>query len=394
MDHVLDCSGYEIAKTDIVRAEGAYLFDAGGRRYVDFESGVWCTALGHNHPAVRDAIRAQLERVSHLGYRVESSLAEDAAVAVLDTLPFPDGKCVFLASGSEAVELAVQITRRLTGKPLLLSLADSYLAAYGSAARRDLSEWHLFDWRECAGCPRAAGCSAECIRLRAVPFDRIGGFAFEPGNAGGTVRLPPRGLVRRLAGSVAEHGGLIVVDEVTTGLGRTGLWYGYQHYDLAPDLVALGKGLGNGYPVSCVAMTRAIGARLEKDRFHYAQSHQDDPLGCVIARTVIETLRCEGLIERGARTGDVLRDGLQTIARTHDTVREVRGRGLMAVVEIEETGRTDPVTPLFRKLLDRGFLVGCKPAASLLRFYPPLGISNDDVGGLLTAFDEVLGEEP
>ncbi len=390
MDHVLDCSGYEIAKTDIVRAQGAYLFDAVGDRYVDFESGVWCTALGHNHPAVRDAIQTQLGRVSHLGYRVESALAEDAAVTVQSTLPFSDGKCLFLASGSEAVELTVQIARGLTEKPLLLSLADSFLASYGSAAKRDLSEWRLFDWQECAGCAHAEECSPECPRVRAVPFDQIGGLVLEPGNAGGTVHLPPSGLIRTLARRVREHGGLIVVDEVTTGLGRTGLWYGFQHYDLAPDLVALGKGLGNGYPVSCVAMTRAIGARLESERFHYAQSHQDDPLGCVIAKTVIEALRRERLIERGARMGELLLDGLRLLARAHAAVTDVRGRGLMVVLEVDSAGEGDVVTPLFRKLLDRGFLVGCKPAARLLRFYPPLVISEDDIDGLLAALDDVL----
>ncbi|MDD5264690.1 MAG: aspartate aminotransferase family protein [Candidatus Bipolaricaulis sp.] len=393
MDHVLDCSGYEIVKTDIVRAQGAYLFDAAGDRYVDFESGVWCTALGHNHPAVRDAMQTQLGRVSHLGYRVESALAEDAAVAVQSTLPFSNGKCLFLASGSEAVELTVQIARGLTGKPLLLSLSDSYLAAYGSAARRDLSEWCLFDWRECAGCAHAEECSPECPRVLAVPFDHVGGFAFEPGNAGGTVHLPPSGVIRTLANRVRERGGLIVVDEVTTGFGRTGLWYGFQHYDLTPDLVALGKGLGNGYPVSCVAMTRAIGERLESERFHYAQSHQDDPLGCVIAKTVIDTLRRERLVERGARMGELLLDGLRSVARTHAAVADLRGRGLMTVLEVAGAGTKDVVTPLFRKLLDRGFLVGCKPAARLLRFYPPLVISEDDVDGLLDALDDALKDE-
>lgn len=393
MDHVLDCSGYEIAKADIVRAQGAYLFDAVGDRYVDFESGVWCAALGHNHPAVRDAIHAQLGRVSHLGYRVESSLAEDAAIAVLSTLPLSDGKCLFLASGSEAVELGVQIARELAAKPLLLSLSDSYLAAYGSAAKRDLSEWHLFDWRECTGCAHADECSPECPRVHAVPFDQVGGFVFEPGNAGGTVHLPPGGLIRTLARRVREHGGLIVVDEVTTGLGRTGMWYGFEHYGISPDLVALGKGLGNGYPVSCLAMTRAIGARLESERFHYAQSHQDDPLGCVVAKTVIDTLGRERLVERGARMGELLLDGLRSVARSHAAVTDVRGRGLMIVLEVDGAGRKDVVTPLFRKLLDRGFLVGCKPTARLLRFYPPLVISEDDVDGLLAALNDVLEDE-
>ncbi|MCX6095001.1 MAG: aminotransferase class III-fold pyridoxal phosphate-dependent enzyme [Candidatus Bipolaricaulota bacterium] len=339
------------------------------------------------------SLHTQLGRVSHLGYRVESFLAEDAAVAVLSTLPFSDGKCLFLASGSEVVELGVQIARGLTAKPLLLSLADSYLAAYGSAAKRDLSEWHLFDWRGCANCSRAADCSEECPRVRDVPFDRIGGFVFEPGNAGGTVRLPPRGLIQTLERSVRASEGLVVVDEVTTGFGRTGLWYGFEHYGISPDLVALGKGLGNGYPVSCLAMTRAIGARLEKERFHYAQSHQDNPLGCVVAKTVIDTLRRERLMERGARTGEVLLDGLRSVARSRDAVTDVRGRGLMIVLEVDGAGKKDVVTPLFRKLLDRGFLVGCKPAAGLLRFYPPLVISEDDVDGLLTALGEVLEDE-
>ena len=120
MSRVLRCSGYELVKTDIVRAQGCYLYDAQGKRYLDLEAGVWCAALGHNHPRVNGVIRAQLDRVSHLAYRYSAEVVEQAAQAVLGTLPFPEGKCVFLSSGSEAVEFGVQVARRLSDRPLLL----------------------------------------------------------------------------------------------------------------------------------------------------------------------------------------------------------------------------------------------------------------------------------
>jgi len=336
-------------------------------------------------------MHAQLDRALHLGYRVESALAEDAAAALLATLPFPDGKCVFLASGSEAVELATQIGRRVTHRSLFLGLAGAYLAAYGTSGSTAADEWILFDWAACADCPRNADCDPGCPRLAEIPFARIGAFVFEPGNSGGLVKLPPRGPVRALAARVADLGGLLVVDEVTTGLGRTGTWYGFEHYDLRPDLVALGKGLGNGYPVSAVAMRHSIGADLEASGFHYAQSHQNDPLGCAVAKEVLAVLQDEALIERSARVGAWFLRELKAIASRHAAVCEARGRGLMLAMELQTDARPTAVD-VHRALLERGLLVGCKPQANLLRFYPPLTIGEDEIRGLLAELDRVLGD--
>lgn len=387
MGHVLRCSGYELVKRDMVRGQGCYLYDARGRRYVDFESGVWCTALGHNHERVNRAMRAQMERIAHLAYRYTSDLVEAAAGAVLGTLPLSEGKCVFLSSGSEAVEFGVQVARRLTGQPLLLTLVDAYLAAYGSAGRKSPEEWHCFDWSVCAGCPHLDECDPECDYLREVPFERIGGFVFEPGNTSGLVRFPPRGLVQTLGRMVRRRQGLVVVDEVTTGMGRTGTWYGFEHYGLGPDVVALGKGLGNGYPVSAVAMTRDVAQRLEESGFHYAQSHQNDPMGCAVAREVVGVIWEQGLIERSERVGASFLQKLRCVAARYDGVREVRGRGLMVAMELE--GDLAAIS-VYHELLERGFIVGCKPAANLLRFYPPLTIGEEDVGELVTALEEEL----
>jgi acetylornithine aminotransferase len=388
---ILDCTGYDLWRHDVVRAEGVHLITASGARIVDFESGVWCAGLGHAHPRLQAVMHAQLDRALHLGYRVESALAEDVAAALLATLPFPDGKCVFLASGSEAVELATQIGRRTSRRPLLLGLTGAYLSAYGTTGRTSSDEWILFDWAACVECPRNADCDPGCPRLAEIAFARIGAFVFEPGNSGGLVKLPPRGPIRALAARVADAGGVLVVDEVTTGLGRTGTWYGFEHYDLRPDLVALGKGLGNGYPVSAVAMRHSIGADLEASGFHYAQSHQNDPLGCAVAKEVLAVLHDERLIERSARVGEVFLRGLIAIASRHAVVREARGRGLMLAMELRPDAQPTAVD-VHRALLERGLLVGCRPQANLLRFYPPLTIGEDEIRGLLAELDRVLGD--
>jgi len=391
MDHVLRCSGYEIVKTDMVRGQGCYLYDVHDKRYVDFEAGVWCTALGHNHRRVNQAIRGQIEQIIHMGYRYTNALIEEAAAEILDTVSLPDGKCIFLSSGSETVEFGVQITRRIAGQPLLLVLSDSYLAAYGSAGTKSPEEWHCFDWTACVACPDSDACDPECTLLREIPFDNIGGLVFEPGNSSGLVRLPPRQLVQTLAGMVKQHNGLIVVDEVTTGLGRTGAWYGFQHYALQPDVVALGKGLGNGYPVSAVAMSQDIADRLEDSAFRYAQSHQNDPLGCAIAREVVTVIREDGLVERSNRVGTRFLRELERLAQQHAIVKEVRGRGLMIAMEFVDDDAQTSLESVYRELLERGFIVGYKPAASLLRFYPPLIIAEEDIAQLLESLDRVLG---
>ena len=387
MSCVLTCSGYNLVKTDMVRAEGCYLSDSAGRQYLDLEAGVWCMALGHGHPRISRVIADQGRRVAHMGFRYTAPVVEAAAEAVIDSVKIPGGKALFLSSGSEAVEFCVQAARRITSRPLLLTLSDAHLAAYGTAGRKDGGEWFCFDWRDCAHCTRL-DCRSGCSLFASIPFDRVGAFVFEPGSSSGLVRFPPRVLIQALAGTVRGQGGRVVIDEVTTGLGRTGAWYGFEHYGLQPDLVALGKGLGNGYPVSAVAMTADVAHALANDNFHYAQSHQNDPMGCAVAREVISVIQEGGLVERSRQVGAHFFHGLATFGGRYDEVRQVRGRGLMMAIELAP----DSAGKAYRALLERGFLAGYKPEANLLRFYPPLTLEEEDVDRFLMALEEVLAE--
>ena len=381
MSHILEC--YEIAKTDFVRAENCYVYDSRGRRYVDLEAGCWAAVLGHNPARIQRVIREQSGKLTHIGKRYPNETVELAAVDVLGITGLESGKCVFLSSGSEAVELAVRAARRASDRPLCLTFSNSYLAAYGSAGAKSGDEWRILDW---TGFESANPDEL----LKDIPFERIGAFVFEPGGSGiGFVHFPPKPLVEAIARRVRESGGLIAVNEITTGMGRTGKWFGFQHYDVQPDIIALGKGLGNGYPVSAVALRLGAAEALERGGFHYVQSHQNDPLGCAIAREVIAALHEDKWIERGAELGAFFLEGLRKIQEKRSLAKEARGRGMLLGLELQP--REDmPVSRVYHALLENGYLAGYYAAGNLLRFDPSLTIDREDIEKFLESLDEIL----
>lgn len=388
MNHVWRSSGYELLKNDIVQGEDCYLYDSQNKRYIDLEAGVWCTALGHNHRRVSQVLKNQINLIGHLGFRYTNELIEETAVKVLDTVNFTDGKCLFLSSGSEAVEFGVQVIKHLTTKPLLLTLANSYLAAYGSAGKKVQAEWAIFKWEQCVNCTKK--CTSQCDNLKNIPFQSIGGLVFEPGSTSGLVKFPPKQLVQKLARMVKEQNGIIMCNEVTTGFGRTGAWYGYEHYELKPDIITMGKGMGNGYPVSAVVMNNDFAKMVENSSFRYAQSHQNDAYGCAIVKEVINIIREEDLIKRSRDIGLKFLDQLTQLQDRYSMITEVRGRGLMIAIEFDRNDDTFSLDSIHRELFARGFLVGYHPLANLLRFYPPLTIKESDLNDLIANLAEIL----
>ena len=381
MNHIIKC--HEIIKTDFEKGENCSLFDSQGKRYIDFESGIWSTPLGHRHPRINQVIKTQIEKVMHLGTRYPSFIAEEAAIDVLELVEIDNGKCIFLSSGSEAVEFAIQAAKLLTNKPQMLTFTNSYFSAYGFAGRQRTDEWVSLDWAACT--QKEPG-----DYLKKFAFDNIGAFVFEPGGSGsGFVKFPAKQLIQDIVQCVKRDGGLLIVNEVTTGMGRTGKWFGFQHYDIQPDIVALGKGLGNGYPISAVAMSSDCAAKLENRGFRYAQSHQNDPLGCSVAREVISILREGNWVERGNTVGAYFLEGLRHLQEKYDVVKDARGRGMLLALEFHPH-ETVSASWVYHTLLEEGFLVGCYPAGNILRFDPSLTIENEDIKQLLVCLNSIL----
>lgn len=382
--------GHELLLGDIAHAENCYLFDSKGNRYVDFESGVWCTSIGHGHPRVLAVLREQAARITHCGFNYTNEVVEGSARTLLGLVGFDRGRAVFLCSGSEAIEYGVRVARMVTDRPLFLTMADSYFGAYGSAATRRAEEWLAFDWVDCSRCSKSLDCAEDCPRFASIPFQRIGAFLLEPGSSSGLVRFPPPGLIRRIVARVRSDGGLILVNEVTTGIGRTGEWFGYQHYRLDPDIVAAGKGLGNGYPISVALFARRVVDRLANRPIRYAQSHQNDPLGAAVAATVISVIEEERLVERGRKIGTLLADGLEQIRSGNATIHEVRARGAMIAIEIEDSAGDDLTGRIHRGLVERGYVAGRRPGVNVIRLDPPLTIPEEEIAGFLAAVAETL----
>ncbi|WP_176067403.1 aminotransferase class III-fold pyridoxal phosphate-dependent enzyme [Anaeromyxobacter diazotrophicus] len=377
MRHTFLCTGHTPRLTDVVRAENCRLWTSEGRRYLDLESGVWSTSLGHGHGAVTAAIEAQLHELVHTGYCYYHPVVDRAAAKLLDVTGIEGGKALFLASGSEAVELALAIAAEATGRRRFITLAGSYLGAYGMASRTAADQWIEVDWEGDEG-------------LGDLPLEEAAAFVLEPGSSSGRVRFPPRALVEALARRVREAGGLVMANEVTTGLGRTGEWFGFNHYGLKPDLVAIGKGLGSGYPVSAVALGE-VWRRVDLGHFHYAQSHQNDALGAAVALAVIEELERSRLVEKAREDGARLLAGLEAIGARHPVIREVRGRGLMLAVEFVPADGPSRALRVAEALFERGIILVRRPGLEILRLDPALTVAREDLDEFLSAFETVVG---
>lgn len=380
MEHIFFCTGHELKIPNIVKSEGLYLYDEQGKSYMDLESGVWCTSIGHNNAEINEAIRNQIDSLMHAGFCYSNEILEKSAKSILNISGFNNGKSVFLCSGSEAIEISRQMSKHLTEKKVSLTLHDSYLGAYSSITDKS-KNWYLLNWERCQTCSNKENCDLSCEVLRNIPKD-VSEFIFEPGSSSGFVRFPPKALIGNMVKIVRDNGGKIVANEVTTGIGRTGKWFGYQHYDINPDFIAVGKGIGNGYPVSVALINEPTAEQLKQKPFHYSQSHQNDPLGASVAYGVIKYIEANSLISR-AETNGLLLHKRFTMLVDQKNFLEVRGRGLMFAFDIKNKEITELI---YNELITRGILVGNR--GSSIRIDPPLTITEADID----KFTEVLGE--
>lgn len=390
MTHLMEFPGHELLLPDVVRAKGSHLFDAAGNQYLDLEAGVWCMGLGHGRPEIAAILQERFLQMAHAGFNYSSAVVEDAAAELLALHKMEGGRCAFLCSGSEAVEYSVRVARMAMDRPLILTFADSYFGAYGSAALKNPDEWHAFDWFACQDCPPERSCDQDCPQFSAIPFERVGAFLLEPGSSGGLVRFAPQKLVKAIEARMRESDGLVMVNEVTTGLGRTGEWFGYMHYGISPDTAAMGKGLGNGYPVSAAVFSPAVIQRLGGHEVHYAQSHMNDPLGAAVAREVIRIIDAENLLQACREKSARLLNGLGKIRQEAGRIKQIRGRGLMIAVELQDNSAATATTRLQKELFSQGYLVAKRPGLAVLRLDPCLTVEPKDLDGFLEAMAGLL----
>lgn len=381
MKHILNSTGHRLDYPNIVRAENCTLYDSNGNSYLDLESGVWCTGIGHCNPRISGVIHEQAAKMIHSGYCYLNPLIDECAGKILEICGLQNGKCVFLNSGSEAVEYSVKLIRCITDKPYFLTMKNCYLSAYGISGELSDDQWIHYDWMTEND-------------IKNIDFSQIAAFVFEPGSSQGLVRFPPKETITGIVSKIREHGAFVIINEITTGIGRTGRWFGYNHYDLEPDIIAIGKGLGNGYPVSCSAISESVCGKIDFNGFHYAQSHQNDPLGAAVAYEVIKIIEEKNLLERAKETGEYIRRRLQQIKTNYGKIREVRGRGLMIAIEFEHIERFSLAERVNCELLKKHIILVKRPGHEVLRMDPALTIEMEQVDYFLNTLETIISEIP
>jgi acetylornithine aminotransferase len=369
---------YGTPRLPLVRGDGVTVWDADGREYLDFVAGIAVNALGHGHPAVVAAVTRQMARLGH----VSNLFIAEPPVALAERLlrlAGREGRVFFCNSGAEAVEAAFKIGRR-TGRTHNVATVGGFhgrtmgaLALTGQPAKQD-------PFRPLPGEVTHVP-YGDVEALRAAVTERTAAVFIEPIQGENGVVVPPEGYLAAARRITRATGTLLVLDEVQTGVGRTGHWFAHQAQGVEPDVVTLAKGLGGGLPIGA---TLAFGpaAHLLTPGQH-GTTFGGNPVVAAAALAVLDTIESDGLLERVKALGERLRDGVEAIG--HPLVEGVRGAGLLIGIVL-----TEPLAPqVQRAAQDAGLLVNAA-VPDVVRLAPPLVLSDDQVEAFLQALPGVL----
>ncbi|GAA2423069.1 acetylornithine transaminase [Mycolicibacterium llatzerense] len=371
-------NNYGTPPVALVSGDGAVVTDADGKSYVDFLAGIAVNVLGHRHPAVIEAVTNQLNTLGHTSnlYATEPGIA--LAEALVAQLGAP-ARVFFCNSGAEANEAAFKISR-LTGRTKIVAAQGAFhgrtmgsLALTGQPGKQ---EPFLPLPGDVTHVPYG-----DADALEAAITDETAAVFLEPIMGEGGVVTPPAGYLAKARELTTKHGALLVLDEVQTGIGRTGAFYAHQHDGITPDVITLAKGLGGGLPIgACIAIGAA--ADLLQPGMH-GSTFGGNPVCTAAGLAVVKTLADDDLVHRADAAGKTLAHGIEELA--HPLVDHVRGRGLLLGVVL-----TAPQAKAVENAArDAGFLVNAA-AADVVRLAPPLVITDAQIDAFLTALPTVL----
>jgi acetylornithine/N-succinyldiaminopimelate aminotransferase len=367
----------------MVRGEGCYLWDADGNRILDMFPGWAVSGIGHCHPKVVEAVRRQVGELIHIDNTFYSE-PQGRLAQLLSTRAF-GGQCFFCNSGAEANEAALKLARLHTAKEKykFITAEGSFhgrtFATVTATAQPKYHEGFL---------PLLPGFVYipfnDVAALEAAFTDEVAAVLVEPIQGEGGINVASPEFLQTIRRLCDEKGALMVLDEVQTGLGRTGKWFGYQHFDVEPDMITMAKALGGGVAIGAMMAKPEVAASLVPGK--HASTFGGNCLACAAGVATIEAIEEEHLLAQAAEMGRYAQERLRALKDKHAVIDHVRGIGLMIGIQL-----TRPGAPLVERCLEKGLRINCTHD-TVIRFMPPMIVTRGQIDEAVHIFVSVLSE--
>ncbi|MCS4542197.1 MAG: acetylornithine transaminase [Euryarchaeota archaeon] len=366
----------------LVGGRGISVKDIEGKEYLDFVAGIAVNCLGYGHPAVIEAIKAQSAKLIHTS-NLYYTLPQIELAELLIKNSFK-GKVFICNSGTEAVEGAIKLARKATKKKEIIATEGAFHGRTLGALSATGEEKYKKDFEPLVpGFKHVQFGNSKAVE-NAITNDTAA-VIVEPIQGEHGIIVPPGSYLVELREICDKHNVLLILDEVQTGIGRTGKMFAFQHFGIEPDIVALAKGFGGGFPIGAfIGKTEII------DSFQpgaHASTFGGNPLACAVAKAVIETIIREKLIDHVAKIGAYFKERLKELVLGYNSIKEVRGLGLLLGMELAYKG--DKIVDLAR---ENGLLINCT-ADTTLRFVPPFIVQKEHIDKAISILDKVFKEQ-
>lgn len=367
----------------IVKGEGNYLWDAEGNKILDMFPGWAVSGIGHCHPKVVQALQQQAGILLHIDntFYIEQ---QGKLAKLLSDRAF-GGKCFFCNSGAEANEAAMKLARRHTakGKYKYITTEGSFhgrtFASVTATAQPKYHDGFL---------PMLPGFDYipfnDIDALKKAFTDETAAVMIEPIQGEGGINLASAEFMRAIRELCDENGAMMILDEVQTGIGRTGKWFGFEHYDVVPDIITMAKALGGGVAIGAMMARPDVAASLVPGT--HASTFGGNPMACAAGIAVIEAIEEEGLINNAIEMGDYTKQKLESLKEKFSVIDHIRGKGLMIGIQL-----TIPGAEIVSKCLEKGLRINCTQE-SVLRFMPSMTVNKEEIDAAINILESVLSE--
>ncbi|BBE41662.1 aspartate aminotransferase family protein [Conexivisphaera calida] len=387
--HVIEVEDSKLLRTFqrfglvVDHALGAYIWDASGRAYLDFMAGYGVAILGHGRREIADAIKAQLDRNSICHGSLYSPARAEFLEELFSVLPSNMSSAYMANSGAEAIEAAIKVAVKATGRSLLMAAKGSYhgktLGAlsitWGEKYRKPFSQLlpkvHFVDY-------------GDLKSLESAPFEEAAALFLEPVQGEGGVNIPSGEFMREAERRCRSSGCVLVMDEIQAGLGRTGRIWAHEHWGVRPDVMTIGKGIGGGVPMGITAMSSELSSAMRLGE--QTSTFGGNPLASAAGTAVLRVLKAERLWENAEKMGSRFIQGLGRIASSRRLAESSRGLGLMDALDLRIG-----VSEVIPALISNGF-ISTYSGLRTLRFLPPITIGEEEVDRALSIIDKTLAE--